>query len=732
MKNYDLYDFSYLNYSYTNTSKNDRHSPFFSRAVENQQMLNQSFNNQQIYQPNRSRSNIKRSRSKTKTRENTNSCKIKSLKKNRKNNSNLNHIGTRSRSKSPQVLKDDNQIINNPEGNRSHSNNQYISGKSVNFIHEETKNIDKYEKNDEINILLKQNINKDRTDNDFHFNYNFKNEFYSNEGGYENGYRDANEYSKNYNNINYNSKYQNNQNRKIYEKLYNEADKLKVKKMILSNEIYSEKYGITFQPKTTKNSKYDPRLNFYERDENFLKSKKENLERMRREKSEKELSSIRKSRTLSKDERDLHTKNIVERLYKKQIEKLKDIENKRSEEEKKAELELKQRKKSKEEIQIHNKSIIDRLYNSELSKIKDKSDLAKKLNRDELQKNLEMIENKNLSKIKQRNKQKYNNVQSRVFNNNVNKNNENDSKSKRTNNNSGSPSKSHKSDLLKRLKEEHKIKFKNNYDLNNISKSKDKDNISRDYDHNETRIIKQTEENSPVRNDKENNNTKNPLNLMDSINSNNRNSLRNSNSSVRDSLRRSINSKTGKPFKAADINKKNFANNSDYLLESNIPFYKKTDSIESRDKNNYDNYERNRNYSKMNSSIKDYTSLSPIRNEKSEFNNDLSGKSSYKENDSYNQNSHFKSKLSDKMESSINNSKYNLISTANNNNSNTCKETNFSNNSRLNRNELANIKDVSESNTGGHTDNSDNSKGFENKENKFKSKGLEKILSGRK
>ena len=76
-----------------------------------------------------------------------------------------------------------------------------------------------------------------------------------------------------------------------------------------------------------------------------------------------------------------------------------------------------------------------------------------------------------------------------------------------------------------------------------------------------------------------------------------------------------------------------------------------------------------------------------------------------------------------------------LMNNATNNNSNVFKDTNISSNSKTNKYNLTNNQDAAnttDNNIGAHTDNSDNSRGFESKENKFRSKGLEKILSNRK
>lgn len=744
------YDFSYLNYNAIKSSnsspKNSEKLPVFSRVTvysSNANAYPDYVVRKENAERNHSSSNFKRSRSKAKARNKSNDSGNISVNKSRKNSPNFKQLNNKnsninfkkSNYAQEELLEnEDFDVSDIPHAHekRSQSFNDFSSkAKSVNLKNEQANENHRSggaRIDNNINLILKQNINKNRSENnnDYHFNYNFKKEnLYSDEGGYNENLNEEN------NHKNLNNYIETNQNqsegKEVFDKLYNEAEKLKVKKMILTNEFYSEKHGLTFKPKINNVSKYCISTDFYTRDMNFVKTKRENLEKLMKENKQKELASIiRKSRTLSKEEKERNTRSVVERLYKKQIEKLKENEAKKIEEEKKMEAELKKRKKSKEEIQLNNKNIVHRLYAAQIEKIKEEINVSKKLNDEESRRNLEIVENQNLNKIKQSNKKKYSTVQSRVFNasnNNNNKSNNNNVKSK---NNSVSPSnnrndsKSQSKNLLKKLKKEHQIKFKNE-DFSSVSKSKEKNfNYLKEKDASETRI-KKTEDSSPNKNSIIKENSKNAFNFIDSINSNtNRNSLLQSNSSVGEKLKKS-NSKVIKPIRASDFNKKNYCSNSDYLLDSNNIYFKKSDSRNSNEKNNNNNInfdsasnlDINKNLTKKNSLVKDYANLSPINNSNSLLEiNALSDKSSFRDGEGVIQNAN---------------------NTTNYNNSNT-KETSVTNNSKTNNNksDFVNFKEQNENLIAGHSDNSDNSRGIDVKENKFKSKGLEKILSGRK
>jgi len=724
LNDYGSYDFSYLNCKVikVNSPKNEEKLPVFSRKKGyNNENTYPDFkvNNQKYSERNDSKFKRSRSKSKSNARNKSNNKRnfqqINRNEKSERQNYN-NNLKKTNYAQEELLTKEDFDVSDIPYEKRSQSVIYNLANKEKSSNFKSEAKID-----NKINFILKQNKNKDKTDNsnnnnDFHFNYNFKNEYFS---GAEDNNEDI-DFNNNSSYIKTNQKQ--NQTKEIFDKLYNNAEELKMKKMILTNEIYSEKHGITFKPNINQNSKYYTNSNFHEREMNFLKSKKENIEKLLEESKQKELASIRKSRTLSKEEKDRNTRNIVERLYKKQMEKLKEIQAKKQEEDKNAEAELKKCKKSNEEIKLNNQKIVQRLYAAEIGKIKEQFNVSKKLNKEELQKSHEVIENENLNKIKQSNKKKYSTVQSRVFtgsasakNNNNNINNKNKSVSP---SNNRSNSKSQSVNLLKKLKKEHKIKFKYE-ELSSPSKSKEKDfNCVNEKNESETRI-KKTEDSSPNRTSIFQENSKNAFNFMDSINSNtNRNSLLQSNSSVGVvDQRKKSNSKIVKPIRASDFNKKNYTNNSNYLLESNNVYLKKSSSRNSNEKNNnFDsasNIEVNKNLLKKNSSIKDYENLSKNHNENSHSLlelNALSNKSSLRDGECLNSNAN---------------------NTTTYNNSNT-KATNATNISKTNKFELTNSKEPNENQIGVISDNSDNSRGIEVKENKFKSKGLEKILSGRK
>jgi hypothetical protein len=738
LDNYGSYDFSYLNYKILNNfvPKNGEKLPNFNRITGYNSNLNA--NNDYSHQDaGKSHLNFKRSRSKSKPIKKSNKSRNISMEKSRKNSQNFHQIINKSgrfskntnknltsnnfkKSNYPQeALSDaDFDISEIPAEKRSQSFNNFAKGNSVIYKTEKLQSIYLNENIDNnINLILNQHLNKNRSDNnDYHFNYNFKNDYLPTE-------------DNDFNNLYSEKKENKSDSGEIFDKLYSQAEKIKLKKMILSNEIYSEKYGITFKPKINKNSKYNVNFDFHERDMNFVKTKRENLERLMKESKEKELSIIRKSRTLSKDEKDRNTRSVVERLYKKQMVKLKEIQAKKIEEEKKTEAEIKMKKISKEEIEFNNKKVVQRLYTGQIEKIKEQFNISKKQNNEELQKNLDLIENKSLNKIKISNKKNYSTVQSRVFN--VNKNKNEFAKDKNNKNNNLSPSnnrqnsKDQNANLLKKLRKEHKIKFKNE-DLSIVCKSKEK-NFELKNNLSETRI-KKTEDSSPNKNSLlQQDNSKNAFNFADSINSNNnRNSLLQSNSSVGDKLKKS-NSKVVKPIRATDFKKKNYSNNSDSLLESNNKYFQKSDSRNS----NEENSKYNKKFENKKKSIKkDYANLSPINDQNNHSLldiNALSNKSSFREGEGV-----IPITIS-KFESSLNsNSKNNAANNATTYNNSNTKETSVTSNSRNNKYELNNIKDEGENHIPGNSDNSDNSRGIEVKENKFKSKGLEKILSGRK
>jgi len=732
--NYGSYDFSYLNYKILNNfvPKNDEKLPNFNRinGYNSNLNANNDYSNQDA---GKSHSNFKRPRSKSKPSKKSNKSRNISMEKSSKNSQNFIQINNKSgrfskntndnltsnnfkKSNYPQeALSDaDFEVSEIPSEKRSQSFNNLAKGKPVIYKTEKPQSIYRNENIDNnINLILHQHLNRNRSDNnDYHFNYNFKKDYLPTE-------------DNDFNNLYSEKKENKSDSEEIFDKLYSQAEKIKLKKMILSNEIYSEKYGITFKPKINKNSKYNVNFDFHERDMNFVKTKRENLERLMKENKEKELSVIRKSRTLSKDEKDRNTRSVVERLYKKQMVKLKEIQAKKIEEEKKTEAEVKMKKISKEEIEFNNKKVIQRLYTTQIEKIKEQFNISKKQNNEELQKNLDLIENKSLNKIKKSNKKNYSTVQSRVFNVNKNKNEFANDNNNKNNNLSPSINRQNSNDqnanLLKKLRKEHKIKFKNE-DLSSLSKSKEK-NFGLKNNLCETRI-KKTENSSPEKNSLlQQDNSKNAFNFADSINSNNnRNSLLQSNSSVGDKLKKS-NSKIVKPIRATDFKKKNYSNNTDSLMESNNIYFKKSDSINSNEENsNFNKKFEN----KKNSIKKDYANLSPINNQNNHSLldiNALSNKSSFREGVSPITNSKFETSLNSKNNAANNATTYNNINT---------KETSVTSNSRNNNYELNNIKDETENHIPGNSDKSDNSRGIDVKENKFKSKGLEKILSGRK
>ncbi len=480
----------------------------------------------------------------------------------------------------------------------------------------------------------------------------------------------------------------------IFNKLYKDAEKLRMKKVILSNEIYSDKHGITFQPKVNNNPKYYVESNFEEREQNHIINRQIKIRRMIKERYEQSPFHGNKSRTLSKEERDNNTKNIVDRLYNRQIAKLKEYKEKKIEEDKKAEKELKKREKSKDEIEINNKKIIERLYSTQIEKVKEKYHFIKKPKKEDVEKQIEILESQNINKIKKNNKRKFSNIHSKVYNNHANKTNNKDQ-------NSLSPTNNNNENLLKKLKKEHKIKFKDN-PLNRISKSKSKNRNFFEKEnkaYNNEMIIKKTEDDIMI--GKGNS-------LMVSRSSDKRDSA----------LRKSIGKNSSN-----DFYKKNTA---DYLLELNNIHLKTTEragslinSQSSKEKITYSHLEsneinNNKGILKKKSTIKDDKDImSILKNVKSDIYKDSRPSISKQDN------------LKESIDSD--NNKNNTLT---GNNSTPFKDTSITNNSYIKANKHDNsiIKEIVSNNI---ENNNDYPRG-ENKENKFRSKGLEKILNSRK
>lgn len=519
-----------------------------------------------------------------------------------------------------------------------------------------------------------------------------------------------------------------------YKNLYSEAEKIKLRKMILSQEVYSEKNGITFKPKINENSKYKVNLSFFERGINYAKRKKENYEKLIRDKSERELQNLRRSRSLSKSEMEKHTKIIVERLYKKEMDKKKEKTEKMLEEQKKLLLETKKNQLKKQEIEQTNKTVVQRLYSNEIQKIKEKFNSKDKELKD---KELEEIENHNLSKIKEMNNKLYANIKCRV-NTNIDKAREAASLDKKNNKNKNntrfSSNKMFEDELyennlklLQQLRQEHKIKFKNNQasSKKDTSKSKGKnlhltDNGNSNHEHFEKKSFELDNNKYAERLNTEN--QYQPYDISSRTN-NNANSLFGTNHINKSKIvsplkaKQSINyplissefileNPTYKLVTHKKSEKKNDLLNSGNSVDKQSKAFIKKTSL-SRDVNNH-----NGNLSP----IKNKASLTSDKNETPKKDNALPFQNFSNKNLSNIDNN--KAFTKDIQTRSENMNKYNL---------------NFPTHdysSTDNQNSNAN---PGEQKSGTLTDNSDhNSKSFEIKENKFKSKGLEKILSNRK
>lgn len=97
-----------------------------------------------------------------------------------------------------------------------------------------------------------------------------------------------------------------------YKKLYEDASKQQNKKLELTNNVFVEQ-GISFKPKI--NSNYPVSGSFDERNQKLIELKGRLLEKMINENVSKP--------ALSKEKIDQNNKRVVERLYKKEIEKIK-------------------------------------------------------------------------------------------------------------------------------------------------------------------------------------------------------------------------------------------------------------------------------------------------------------------------------------------------------------------------------------------------------------------------
>jgi len=307
--------------------------PVFSRAFDYQSNNYQIQNKDNIVniKQEKDRSIIKRSRSKSKNknirtnksggsnsnnniRGNNSSVEEKGFNyySNLNNNKNFNEYNQPNYYEDEVLSEDDFEVSYLNQEKRPHSLNHNKKVKSAYFAKGEAKPKNNNNSLNDINNILKQNVNQDPKENDFHFNYNFNNENFCSDD------------KSNINKKDY-----------LYDKLYKEAENLRIKKVILSNEIYSEKYGITFQPKINHNPKYTIESNFEERSYIYLKNKREKIDKLIQDKYEQDPFLAKKSRTLSKEEKEKNTKNIVDRLYRKQMEKIKEHKEKKIEEEKK-------------------------------------------------------------------------------------------------------------------------------------------------------------------------------------------------------------------------------------------------------------------------------------------------------------------------------------------------------------------------------------------------------------
>jgi hypothetical protein len=415
------YNFSYLN---PNEKKNE--NEIFSR-------LN-NFNN---YEINNSNKYAKPSKSKS----NSNS---KSKSRNKFENLSL----RRSRSKAKNTNNSLRKIKENSKTNQMRKiNKEKISRKSE----EKDKSFEKLSK-----LLVQNSLNDEKNSNNSRSEYNFD-------------YDATKEYFKSsefkYPRMNFE------------ERLNYHNEKSKEKKILLANQIYSEN-GITFNPKISNNKNHKINSNFLERIKDFSHRKQENLEKLKISKIEKENETIKKPRSLSKDEYEKTYKGIVERLYKTEIDKIKELQKLKIEEEKLLEKEMKQKRKSNKEIETHNKQIIERLYINELDKILEKAEMAKVIPRKQVIEDLEEKELKNLEKIKELNKESYTHVSKKLNTNLENakklvklqKEKENLIKKIKRNSKSKNYSSEKKEQLNDKLKEkevymkklqlEHKIKFK--------------------------------------------------------------------------------------------------------------------------------------------------------------------------------------------------------------------------------------------------------------------------------
>jgi hypothetical protein len=106
-----------------------------------------------------------------------------------------------------------------------------------------------------------------------------------------------------------------------FEKLYDDANKLKsIKNRLVSNSLNE----FSFIPKLTNNKKYKINSSFNERNQKLLKLKEELKNKIENEDKE----SKNKANFHSKEEIEKNNKKIVERLYMKPMEKMKEIEDK--------------------------------------------------------------------------------------------------------------------------------------------------------------------------------------------------------------------------------------------------------------------------------------------------------------------------------------------------------------------------------------------------------------------
>ena len=467
----------------------------------------------------------------------------------------------------------------------------------------------------------------------------------------------------------------------VYEKLHGYAGKIKNNKIMLACEIYSEKNGLTFKPKINNNKKYNTTLDFFERDKNFVKLKKENLTKLKQEKNEKESLILPIQITKSKDEREINNKNIVDRLYKKEMEKIKEEKEKKIEEKKNLD---KKNSKTKDEIESNIKRLVKRLYSDQIKKSKEKNLTEKDLEINDLE------ENNNFSTIKNKNEKINPKKHEKKY---------------------VSPLKND-DNLLKKLKKEHKIKFNKNDFLT---------------DRKSIQIIS-------------------PDNLLKDVNKESPNKIK-SEKKEKNILFQSLNKKNSiNPYKTND-NCENFNKNSSIRKER-----EKRSILNNKNESKEKNFENEnfKNLEKRKSNKNNYN-LSPIKRNNNENSyseieiqnniNNVSNKSSFKYLEDENK-SNFNEKIFDNLNSKSNilDEKYDIdnlskdeVINCNKNKSFTFKETNLSNFSKIYRNNYENniiLTDHNLSNT--NHDNFEGSHGIEVKENKFKSKALERILNTRK